>query len=307
MGTADTQIRARVLVYGLLAVSLAMLVAACGGVDHADRVKQHKVLAGELQNNRLYEAAIDEYGKILIYDDVDNNQRANISYLIARLYFEDLKDYQNAAAWYIRAREYDPEGSFVIEASKNLVASLEKLGNVFDARRQLSAATDIDNEPRTKDDVAVAEVGGRKIWRSEIEDYIAAMPPQAQEQLVSREARIQFLHQYIGVELLYNAAVREDYLSDPEIQRQQEKMLRGLLVDRFVAEKVMPGIQVDTLDVRNYYLANKSGRYGDKPYDSVRSQVFIDYQSEKAEAAYAEYIEGLARAEGVQFFEQNVQ
>ncbi len=307
MRTPGTNIRLRALALGLSAAVLALIAVACGSVDRSGRIEQHKVLAGELQNNRLYKAAIEEYQKVLAYDDVNDSQRANISYLIARVYFEDLADYENAAAYYIRAREYDPEGSFVTEASKNLVASLEKLGNVFDARRQLSAATDVDNQPRTKDDVAVAEVGGRKIWRSEIEDYIASMPPQVQEQLVSRDARIEFIHQYIGVELLYNAAIREDYLSDPRIQRQQEKILRGLLVDRFVAEKVMPNIQVDTLDVRNYYLANKTGRYGDKPYDSVRSQVFIDYQTEKAEAAYADYIEGLARAEGVQFFEQNVQ
>lgn len=297
----------RTLPVALLAAALALTIAACGGVDHSARIEQHKVMAGELQNNRLYQAAIDEYQKILAYDDVDSRQRANINYLIARVYFDDLKDYQNSAAYYIRAREYDPEGSFVPEASRNLVASLEKLGNVFDARRQLSAVTDVDNKPRTKDDVAVAEIGGRKIWRSEIEDHIASMPKQAQEQLVSREARLEFVHQYVGVELLYNAAVRENYLADPKIQKQQEKMLKGLLVDRFVSEKVMPRIQVDTLDVKNYYLANKSGRYGDKPYDSVRSQVFLDYQTEKAEAAYSDYIEGLAKAEDVRFYEQNVQ
>ncbi|MCP4683913.1 MAG: hypothetical protein GY867_00545 [bacterium] len=306
MGTAETRIRAKTFVCGLLSIGLATAAAACGSVDYGERIEQHKVMAGELLNNRLYEAAIEEYSAIMAYDDVDNRQRANISYLIARVYFEDIKDFESAAAWYVRAREYDPEGSFVTEASKNLVASLEKLGNVFDARRQLSAATDVDNEPRTKEDVAVAEVGGRKVWLSEIEDYIASMPPQAQEQLVSREAKIEFIQQYVGVELLYNAAVREDFLSDPAIMRQQEKMLRGLLVDRYVAERVVPNVQIDTLDVHNFYLANKSGRYSDKPYDSVRSQVFFDYQSKKAEAAYSEYIEGLARAEGVQFFEQNV-
>lgn len=296
----------RILI-GLFTVGIALAVVSCGGVDHSGRIEQHKVMAGELQNNRLYEAAIDEYKKILGYDDVSDGQRANINYLIARVYYEDLKDYKNAAAYYVRAREYDPEGSFVTEASKNLVASLEKLGNVFDARRQLSAATDVDSQPRSDDDVAVAEIGGRKIWLSEIEDHIASLPPQVQEQLTSREARVEFLHQYVGVELLYNAAVREDYLSDPEIQRRQERMLRGLVVDRFVSEKVLPEIQVDTLDVKNFYLAHKADRYDDKPYDSVRSQVLMDYQSEKAEAAYSEYIEGLAKAEDVKFFDQNMQ
>jgi len=298
---------ARALVTVLLTAAVTVLSAGCGSADHSEQIEQHKVLAGELDNNRLYQAAVKEYEKVLSYDDLTSSERANINYLIARLYYEDLKDYRNAAAYYIRAREYDPEGSFAAEASKNLVASLEKLGNVFDARRQLSAATNVDSKPRSKDDVAVAEIGGRKVWRSEIEDHIAALPPQVQDQLTSRQARVEFLHQFVGVELLYNAAVREDYLSDPEIQRQQENMLRRLLVDRFVSEKVIPRIQVDTLDVKNYYLANKGTRYGDKPYDSVRSEVFLDYQSDKAEAAYSDYIESLARAENVKFYEQNLE
>lgn len=301
----------RLLMRGVIAAFvLAVLTTAlssCGGVDHSKQIEEHQRMATELQDNRLYQPAIEEYEKILAYDDVTTKQRANINYLIARIYFDELNNYEQAAAHYIRAREYDPEGSFAIEASKNLVASLEKMGNVFDARRQLSAATDIDNKPRSKDDVAVAEVGGRKIWRSEIEDQIASLPPQMQEQFTSHDARIDFLHQYVGVELLYDAAVRENYLADPEIQKQKEKLLKRLLVDRFVSEKVMPQIHVDTLDVRNYYEANKSSRYDDKPYDSVKSQVFLDYQSTKAEAAYQDYIQGLAKAENVKFYDKNLE
>ncbi len=298
--------RARPMIGIILLAAAAVLLGACGQADHTARIDKHKRLAGELSSNALYQAAIDEYHKVLAYDDVADRQRANICYLIARVYFEDMKDYRQAAAYYIRAREYDPEGSFASEASKNLVASLEKLGNVLDARRQLGAAASIDHQPTDDSDVIVARLGGRDVWLSEVEAQIALLPADLQTRLVDPAAKQQYVHQYVGVELLYNAAVREDYLADPEVQRQKEQIVKRLLVDRFVAEKVMPQVTLDTVDVRNYYAANKDSLYNGAPYDSVRAQAFRDYQTVKAETVYNEYIMKLAEAEKVEFLDHNI-
>jgi len=285
---------------------LPMLLSGCGQVDHSQRIAQHKRLAGELNNNGLHRAAIEEYRQVLAYGDLSNQQRGNINYLIARTYYESLRDYQNAAAYYIKAKEYDPDGSFTSEATKNLVASLEKLGNVLDARRQLGSATDIDHQPTDDNDVVVARIGNREIRLSEIEDQIALLPSDYQARLVNREAKTQYVHQYVGVELLYNAAVREDYLSDPEIQREKEQLVKRFLVDRFVADKVVPPGTIDTVDVRNFYLANKDSLYNGAPFDSVRFRAYRDYQAQKAEVAYHEYIKGLAEVEKVEFLDHNI-
>ncbi len=286
---------------------MALMLASCGGSDNnAELIDQHKRLAGELQSNGLYRAAVEEYQKVLTFQELDNKTRGNVNYLIARIYFHDLKDYTGAAAYYLRAREYDPEGSFMPEASRNLVASLEKLGNVLDAKRQLDRATDIENQPASSDDVAVAKIGNRSIWLSEIDEAISALPAETQKRFLDRKTKLEFIHQYVGVELLYDAAVREDYLSDPEIVKQKDALVKHLLVDRFVTDKVIPEIKVDTLDVANYYQANKDKRYKGQPYDSVRAQVFMDYQNDKAEAAYGEYIGRLAKAERVEFLDHNV-
>lgn len=287
-------------------IACAGLLISCGKVNYTAQIEMHKRVAGELVSNNLPLAAVAEYEKILAYDGVSDAERGSVNYLIARIYYDNLKDYQNAAAYYIRAKEYDPNGSFVAEASKNLVASLEKLGNVIDARRNLDAATNIDSKPADKNDVVVARVGGRDIWMSEIQNQIALLPPEVQSRLANREAKQQFVHQYVGAELLYNAAVREDYLAKPEIQKQREQLEKRLVVDRFVSEKVMPGIKIDTADIRNFYLANKDSLYNGAPLDSVRSNVYRDYQNQKAEAAYSEYIMRLAQAEKVEFLDQNV-
>ena len=290
----------------VMMVTLGLLLASCGQADPTAQVEMHKRLAGELSSNNLPLAAIEEYQKVLSFDNITDSERGNISYLIGRVYYDDLKDYRNAAAYYIRAKEYDPKGSYFSEASKNLVASLEKLGNVLDARRNLSAATDIDQKPKDASDVVVAKIGQREVWLSEVEDQIALLPSEIQEQLTTREARQQYLRQYVGVELIYAAAVREDFLSRPEIQRQREMYEKRMLVDRFMAEKILPDIKIDTLDLGNFYRANKDALYHGASLDSVRSQVYQDYQAQKAEAAYNEYIMRLVQSEKVEFLDNNV-
>ena len=290
-----------------------LLLAAVGGVVSCDRtvdrskaVERHKMLASELRDNHLYAAAVDEYRKILDYDEIDDAVRGNINYLIGRLYYEQVQDYEQAAAYYVRARALDPGADYNAEASKNLVAALEKSGNIVNARRQLDRLTNLDAGPANDSDVTVARIGETPIWWSQVEDAIATLPPDAQQQFSSREARVAFLHQYVGTELLYHAALREDYASDPEVKKQQQLFHRQVLTERYVLDHVIPKINIDTADVRNFYSANRSARYNDAPYDSVRAQVFLDYQSQKTQSAFQDYISMLAQNERVEFYDQNV-
>ncbi len=290
-------------------MSLIMLsTISCGEKrgNAADAIEVHKRLAGELRDNKLYKAAIEEYKKILDDESIDTKTGANINYLIAKIYFEDIESFEEAAAYYVRARSLDPEGSFAAEASKNLVASLEKMGHMLDAKRQLAAVTDINASPKKEGDVAVARVGGVPIWLSEIEEQIQSLPAQMQKEFLTREAKIKFSHNFVATELLYRAAVREDYGSQPDIQRKQHLLYKQLLVDKYLTDKVIPQIQIDTSDVRNYYLAHKEDLYKGAPYDSVKAKVFLDYQGQKTEAAFGDYISKLASIERVEFLDQNV-
>lgn len=293
-----------VVVSGLL---LMLVVASCqSSGDSAELVERHKKLAGELRDTKLYQAAIEEYQKILAHENIDLRTRANINYLIGKIYYENLADYRQAAAYYIRARTLDPEGSFIDEASKNLIAALEKSGQVLDARRELGAITDIDQPERVEGDVMVAKIGDDPVWLSQLEAEIQTLPIDVQRQLSAPGDKADFLQQYIGMELMYRAAVRENYDEDPEILKQQQQYHRQLLINKYVLDKVMPEVRIDTMDVRNFYEARKGSEYNGAPYDSVKAQVFIDYQNQKAQQAFSEYIEQLADKERVQVFDENI-
>lgn len=291
----------------LLGICMAMMVSSCQmSGDSSELVEQHKRLAGELRETKLYAAAIEEYEKILQYDNIDIRTRANINYLIGKVYYENLADYRQAAAYYIRARSLDPEGSFVSEASKNLIAALEKSGQLLDARRELGAVTDVDTAARARDDVVVAKIGGDPIWLSELEAEIQTLPVEVQKELAGVGEKADFLQQYIGMELMYRAAVRENYDNDPEILKEHQRFYKQLLINKYVLDKVMPEVRIDTMDVRNFYEARKAAEYNSAPYDSVKAQVFIDYQSEKAQQAFSEYIQTLADKERVEVFNENI-
>jgi hypothetical protein len=293
-------------VFLLSFLMLVIVSASCRQSGETVDIDQRKKLAGELRDNKLHASAIEEYRKILDAGVLDDAQRGNINYLIARIYFEDLKDYRNAAAYYVRARTYHPEGSYMAEASRNLVASLEKLGQFVDASRELSAVTDIDGGPRLAGDLPVALIGDDTVWLSTVESQIQSLPAEAQKQYLTKQAREEFVRQYVGLELMYEAALREGYDRTPEIMKAKEQLFRNLLIEKFVVDKVMPEIRIDTLDVRNFYLANKEERYDGAPYDSVKAQVFLDYQAEKAGAVYTDYISRLAEAEDVTFLDHNI-
>ncbi len=290
----------------LLTFMLTAVIGCNSGSDtDSSDLTLRKQIAGELRDNKLFASAITEYESILSSNGLSLSEQANLNYLIARVYFENIKDYQQAAAYYLRARAYDPEGSFMNEASRNLVASLQKIGNLIDAKRELSSNTDIDYKPQSDSDLPVARIDGRPVYRSQIENDIASLPSQIQKQLLTPEAKVGYVRQYVGTELLYLAASRENYLSNPEIVKQLEELTKKLIVDRYLYDRVIPKADIDTVDVNNFYLAHKTDMYNDKPYNEVRGAVYADYQRIKAEAAYTEYINRLAQTENVEFLDQN--
>jgi hypothetical protein len=289
-----------------LALVAYLLFDSKTGPD-AVNIQIEKNLAGELADNNLYRASIEEYNRILAEPVLDNATRANINYLIARIYFENLFDYENAAAHYVRARSLNPDGSFYDEAGKNLIFSLEKMGRVIDAKRELDRTVNIDSvRAGEKGKIVVARVGDSPIFLSDIDAEIQNLPPEAQKKYLDKKGKMEILQQFVGMELMYRDALREGMEKNSELLRRQKNLEKQLVVEKYIREKILPQVNIDTSDVRNFYLANKKERYGDKPYDDIKASVLMDYQQEKSQQAFSDYIAKLAAVEKVQILEENV-
>ena len=287
-------------------ILVAYMALAPSGGNSGD-YSTEKNLAGELVDNNLYEASIEEYMTVLSDRNLEPKTRANINYLIAKTYFENLRDYENAAAYYVRARALDPEGSFYTEAGKNLIASLEKMGRIVDAKRELDKSTNIDSiYAEHEGETMVAKIGDLPVYLSQIDNEIQELPPDVQKQFLGKEGKLAYVQQYVATELMYRAAIREGMENDPEIERKKELLAKQLLVEKYAVEKVLPQINIDTTDLKNYYLANKDDMFDGKDYDDVKTQVLMSYQQNKAQQAFSEYVAKLSEAENVRIFEENV-
>ncbi|RKX19851.1 MAG: hypothetical protein DRP51_06695 [Candidatus Zixiibacteriota bacterium] len=296
-----------------LAVSLVTMILLLymlfgqNGSSSGNDYSTLKSLAGELADNNLYQAAIDEYKTVLDNPGLENETRANINYMIGRIYFDNLADYENAAACYIRARRLNPEGSFYDEAGRKLIACLEKMGRILDAKRELDKTVNIDSiYTEHEGETVIAKIGDKPVFMSDIEENIQNLPPQMQEKFLSRESKLEALNGYIGVELIYRAAVREGYISNPEIVKLSERITKQAVVDSYLQEKVMKNVTIDDNDLHNYYLANKDDKYNGKEFEDVNEQVYRDYQAEKTRQAFQDYVNKLAAVENVQIFEEKI-
>ncbi len=289
-----------------LAAIVYLAVSMTSAVRNPD-YRAEKNLAGELSDNNLPMAAIEEYLKVLDDRNLDLAVKGNICYLIGQLYFEKLADYENAAAYYIRARSLHPKGSFYDEAGRGLIASLERMGRRASAKRELDRAVNLDSIVTVKPgETVVARIGETPIYLSELENEIQNLPAQAQAEYLSKQGKLNLLNQMVGLELMYRAALREKFDRDPRLLKRKENLEKQLLVEKYVTERILPQINIDTLDLRNFYLAGKKERYGDNSYEEVRSKVLLDYQQEKSQKALNELISKLAEIEQVRVFEENI-
>lgn len=292
----------------LAAVSVVLLIwisLSLPESPHKDIVSDARRLAGELSDNNLPQAAIEEYKKILDNSVLTGSERGSINYLIGKTYFVDLGNYQEAAAYYIRARSLDENGSYYIEAGKNLIACLEKMGRRLAARRELDSQSGSRPETATSPGKIVAKIGSYEISLTEFNRAAEALPPEMQDQISSYEGKRQFLDQLIGRELLYHAALREGFDNDSRRRRELKDIEKEYLIQSYTREKILPAIVADTAEFRLYYKANLE-KYDNKPLEEVGDRVRQDYMAYLSQKVVGEYIDKLTEAEPVQLFEENL-
>lgn len=286
-----------------------LLISAIGwfgcATQPSNDIESRKKIAQELKANNLFAQAKAEYESLIDAQGLTSEQRGAIAYLVADICYGDLRQYSEAAAWYIRAREYDSKASYNDDLNKNLVAALEKSGRLINAQQQLASSTSPDSTVRSADDKVVATFGQTKVYLSDVERTIQELPVELQQQLKTPDRRIAYLRQYVGVEILYEAAKREQLDQGDRFAKRRELAVKRLLVDEYVASKLTPPNRLDSADVMNFYQANKS-QFADRPFPEIQQEVMSAYQSQKMESAYNELIESLAQAQMLDILEENM-
>ena len=299
---------------GLLAVVLAGLAAVFATLGYfargggaADDWEARVRRAAELQNNKLYAAAAAEFAPLLDNPAIPDEKRANYAFTIGQIYQDDLHDYENAAAFFVRARAFHPRPGLDHEIGQRLVECFENLGRSFDAARQLADYTTPDDKSKAAPgDVIVAKIGDRQITLSEVEAELQKLPAAVQGEFTTPEKKKDFVKQYIGMELLYASAVRRGLDRNPELLRQYGELKKQLVLDQMLRTEVIDKISVTDTDLDLFYRAHKSDLFGDKPMNEVRPQIELEYRRMKQREKYAEMIEKLITAEPVTIYDDRL-
>jgi tetratricopeptide (TPR) repeat protein len=305
------------------AMALAALIlasAGCGrkGEDPA-RIREY---AGALASNELYAQAVAEYAEYLDTARLSDAEKANVTYVMAGLYFERLHDYENALAAYLRIKHMTPEKSLMPDVDRRIVACLERLNRSGEAKQVLDEATALSGSRRPSDgtrsetSAVVAQIGDRTVTAADLKHEISRLPASVAGPFETKAGRMEFLRQYVIAELFYGAAQRKGLDRDADVQDAAFQAKRSVMVQKYLEQEVGPQVRLSAGDVQLFYKANLD-RYAEKdangklkrqrPLEEVREQAQADAAAGKQQEAVQALINRMMTAEGVRIYEDRVE
>lgn len=308
----------RFIKYGVF-LGILFILAGCSGDDKPklDGAKVRK-LANNLYEWKLYKQAIKEYENYLIYFSQDEQEVANINYVIANIYFERLHDYENALSHYLKIKHYFPESRLVQDANKKIVTCLERLERSTDAHQALEETTNLepDKIQRKRPGEVIATIGKREITQGDLDFEISQLPPYLKSQFTDKKKKKEFLEQYIATELFYDTAKRQALDKDSEVIEGAFQAKRRLMVQKLLKQQIEQKVNIQPEDVELYYEANKD-KYVEKDKDGkvvrektlqeAQEQVAQDLFMERQQQVYNELLQRLMRAESVEIYDDKIQ
>jgi tetratricopeptide (TPR) repeat protein len=306
----------RALIAGLLIMSSFL---ACNNQKQKVTVDPDQVreYAGDLVNRELFTQAIEQYKFYLDSFSIQPRERANVNYIVANLYFDRLKDYENALAYYLKIKHYYPDSPLMDQVNKRIIACLERLERSADAQQVLDEAVQLDQEKvhKSRPGAVVAKIGDREITSGDLNFEINQLPPSVREQISSPQKKIDFLREFVATELMYDTAKRAGLDKDPEVIEGAFQSKKMLMVSKLLKERVGAKIHIDQNDIQLYWDANKE-KYAEKnddgeivkqpTLDQVKDQVYQDLYGREYTKAYQDLINRMVQAENVQFYTDRV-
>jgi tetratricopeptide (TPR) repeat protein len=295
-----------VLVLVLVGFSVLIYVQIEGGSKTGWSWSQQQDLAGELVDGKLYVQAVSEYQKLLDSGQLDKKKQANVNYIMGNIYLNQLKDYENAAARFIRAKLLDPNSQLKDKINKGLVICYEAMGRSLEAQKQLERSTDLNptGTPK-KGGVVVARIGEREITLNELEEQIEMLPPSAQEQFKGKEGKLKFLQGYIGSELLYDLAQRKGLDKDRKIEQEVSQFRKQMMINKALAQEIPQEFEVTESEIKLYHDAHQD-EFKDQDPSQVRSRIESELKKMKQQEAYGKLLDKLNQAQKVKIFDDQL-
>ncbi len=281
----------------------------------AERVREY---ANALYNRQLYHQSVAEYNYYLDNYDLPPSEAANINYIIGNIYFERLRDYENALAYYLKVKHLYPESTLIDEVNKRMVQCLERLERTADAEQVMQEATLLDptQARKSRPGEVVARIGKRRITTGDLDFEISKLPPYMRNQLSDPRKKIDFLKQFIATELFYDSAKRMGLDKDKDVIEATFQAKKNFMVQKLLEKEISESVNITDSDVELYYKAHKE-RFAEKDdngnitripsLDEVRTQVIQSLIRERQQQAYNKKLQKMMRDLAVEIYEDKIQ
>lgn len=290
----------------LMLLSVIVLISCSQTVN----IEKQKEYANILKEKGLFIHAINEFKKIQEINGVSVKEQGNLSYIIGNIYMENLHDYENALAFYLKVKVFIPTGSLSNEVDNKMIECFERLGKSLDATQLMEKVTTINKKPEIPKGTIVAKIRNRNITKEELDSEIRNLPSYIQEDYKDNTKKLEFLKQYIATELLYDAAKRRNLENDKNILKRTFHAKRILMVQKLLEEELVPKIKIADSDLKLYYeghkkdfIEKKDKKEVQRSFDEVKEQVKQLVLAIKEQEAYQELVSNLLKAEQVTIYE----
>ncbi len=297
-----------ILVLALVPAVFSVLtyLRIAGGSRAGWNYPQQQDLAAELVDSKLYAQAVFEYEHLLEMGGLDKRKQANVNYIVGNIYLTHLRDYESAAARFIRAKLLDPDSELRDKINKGLVICFERMGRSLEAQKELEKSTDLKpTQVEKPGGVVVARIGDREITMNELEEQIEMLPGSMQAQFAGKEGKLKFLQSYIGSELLYHMALRKGLDKDKDVQEGVSQFRKQMMINRVLGEEIPQDFEIGEGEIKLYYDAHKE-QWGDKSADETRPQIESELKKMKQQEAYSKLVGKLTEAEKVKIYDDQL-
>lgn len=256
------------LIFILGFCSLNLYYSSMFDVKQEAKVIDSRKFAGVLVSQKLYKDAAELLKKHLAENLIAPSERESTLLYLADIYLENLMEYENAMAVYLRLLYEYPETKFKIDAERKILECKEKLGRRFEAMTEMAALED-KNKKGLQSGARAGTTAENSITVAKIGDEIITMTDFAREVDVlyegmaanfakDRDSRIKLLKEVVAQKVLKRTAASKRFDSDPEILKKTDKFKTQLMLQKLLNDDVVTKVTVDDLAVSLYYEGHKN-------------------------------------------------
>ncbi len=301
-------IKENILAFINILISIILLVILIAkSNNHNSHLSEKDLieLANNLKSKGLYSQAIDAYKEFLQNSSINKKKEANINYMIAELYREYLKDFENALYYYYKSKLIYPDTPLLNNINQKIVECLENSGHSREAQLALEESTLLTGKNKIKKgDIIVAKIDKDIITLNEFNKWFDNLPADIRKNYNTPAKKKEILRQFIAQELMYRKALRKGYQNNPDVLKKSFEIKKNLMIQKLMSDELFNKIKITQSDVELYYKANKD-KYK-QPLNQIYQQVYNDLLQERIQEESQKMLGDMIRANQVQIFDGNV-